>query len=194
MKIVHVITGLEKNGAEIMLRRLIKANLVDDFISSHKVISLTGLGHYDAVFQAQGEDVCALGLLSMLCFCSRLGGFNRLIALVEDIKSQIVQTWIVRSDSLGGLAAGLASASHVIRGGGGLCTSDYSIASRDTRTVRWQCARLSSFVANKIIRATQASLEASVKANYLVKKVMAILKGFYLIALPGQVGSGATIS
>lgn len=187
MSVVHIIVSLEKGGAEMMLRRLVEANMHAASGLRHVVVSLTDVGFHGAALRAQGAEVHALGLRGPVAL---LLGVYRLAAWLRRIKPCIVQTWMVHSDLLGGLAARLVRVPHVIWG---VRTTDYSVESRSTRAVRWLCARLSSTVPSKIVCAAQASLQASAQAGYDTRKLMVIPNGFDLAALRAHVGAGADI-
>lgn len=187
MPITHIIVGLNRGGAEMMLRRLVEADLSYSSKNKHSIITLTDIGFHGAALRAQGVEVHALGLRGPVALS--LGVF-RLAALLRRIKPSIVQTWMVHSDLLGGLAARLVGVPHVIWG---VRTTDYSVESRSTRAVRWLCARLSSTVPSKIVCAAQASLLASAQAGYDTRKLMVIPNGFDVAALRAHAGAGADI-
>jgi glycosyltransferase involved in cell wall biosynthesis len=186
-KVVHIIVGLGVGGAETQLRRLIQVNLFSRNNYKHIVISLTELGVHGEALRAQGVEVHALGLRGPLAL---LLGFFRLMALLRHIQPCIVQTWMVHSDLLGGLAARIVGVRHVIWG---VRTTDYSVESRSTRLVRWLCARLSSRIPDKIVCAAQAALLASNQARYDTRKLMVIPNGFDVVGLRARRGSGAVI-
>lgn len=185
--VVHIIVGLEKGGAEMMLRRLVEAHMQSATGSRHVVVSLTDVGFHGAALRAQGAEVHALGLRGPV---GLLLGVFRLAALLRRIKPSIVQTWMVHSDLLGGLAARLVGVPHLIWG---VRTTDYSVESRSTRAVRWLCARLSSSVPDKVVCAAQASLQSSAQAGYDTRKLMVISNGFDVTALRVHAGAGASL-
>lgn len=187
IRLAHVIVGMSKGGAEMMLRRLVEENLTNASGFQHVVISLTSLGDHGTALREQGVLVYAMDLRGSAGLFS---GLFRLVALLRGIRPQIVQTWMVHSDFLGGLAARLAGVPRVIWG---VRTTDYSVESRSTRAVRWLCARLSRVVPDKIVCAAQASLESSVKAGYAVGKLMVIPNGFDVGGLRLHMGTGAVV-
>jgi Glycosyltransferase len=96
--IVHVITGLETGGAELMLSRLVRGS--KDF--RHVVISLTGKGTIGPDLVSNGIEVIALGLRPGL---AALTGLPRLMLLIRRLRPALVQTWLYHADMLGTLAA-----------------------------------------------------------------------------------------
>lgn len=187
MMIAHVIVGLNRGGAEMMLRRLIEANLSSDSKNEHCVISLTDLGFHGPLLQERGVAVYAMGLSSPM---GLLAVGLRLISLLRKLKPDVVQTWMVHSDLMGGVAARLAGIRNVVWG---VRTTDYSEESRSTRAVRWLCARLSRVIPRKILSAAQASLAASAQAGYCAEKLLVIPNGFDVGALRLNVGAGAAV-
>ena len=187
MKVIHIIIGMDKGGAEKMLRRLIEINLMAGTESNHSLISLTNIGFHGSFLRAKGVDVNVLNIRGPL---SLVAGFSKLLSMLKKNPPHIVQTWMVHSDLLGGLAARLTGVPRVIWG---VRTTDFSVESRSTRAVRWLCARLSFFVPDKIVCAAQASLQSSAHAGYDFSKLMVIPNGFDLADLRAHVGSGATI-
>ncbi len=188
MKVIaHIIVGLEKGGAEMMLRRLVEANMLSTTGFRHVVVSLTDVGFHGAALREQGAEVHALGLRGPVAL---LFGVFRLAALLRRIKPVIVQTWMVHSDLLGGVAARLVGVHYVIWG---VHTTDYTVESRSTRAVRWLCARLSSIVPDRVVCVAKASLQASAQAGYDTRKLMVIPNGFDVLTLRADVGAGDLI-
>lgn len=185
--IVHVIVGLDRGGAEMMLRRLIEASLSLGSKNKHCVISLTDLGFHGRLLQERGVAVYAMGLSSSLGLLA-LG--LRLILLLRKLNPDVVQTWMVHSDLIGGVAARLAGVRSVVWG---VRTTDYSVESRSTRAVRWLCAQLSSVIPSKIVSAAHASIESSIEAGYSAKKLMVIHNGFDVDVLQSFRGKGDVI-
>lgn len=187
MSVLHIIIGMGKGGAEMMLRRLIEFNLQTKHHCQHHVVSLTNLGFHGKALREKGVAVHVLNLRGPTGF---VHGCYRLVSILRTHKPQIVQTWMGHSDLLGGLAARLAGVPHVIWG---VRTTDYSVESRSTQAVRWLCARLSFWVPDKIVCAAQASLQSSAQAGYDSSKLMVIPNGFDVAGLRAHAGGGAAI-
>mgnify|MGYP006177050835 CR=1 FL=1 len=126
IQLAHVIVGMSKGGAEMMLRRLVEENLKNASGFQHVVISLTSVGDHGTALREQGVLVYALDLRGPAAL---IRGLFRLVALLRDTRPQIVQTWMVHSDFLGGLAARFAGVPRVIWG---VRTTDYSVEARST--------------------------------------------------------------
>jgi len=171
----------------MMLKRLVSDPLLLAQGLEHHIISLSDVGALGPGLKAQGVSVHALNAGRM---CLILLAFFRLWVLIRRIKPDVVQTWMVHSDLLGGLAARLAGVQSVVWG---IRTTDYSVESRSTRWVRWVCARLSALVPTRIVCAAQASLLNSQAAGYAADKLMVIPNGFDVAQLSESLGAGQSI-
>ena len=105
MKIIHIITSLGNGGAEHTLFKICK---YDNF-NNHIVISLKGKEKYFLLLSKLGIKVYCLNMN----FFS-INKFFSLIKLLIVLKPDIVQTWLVHSDFIGGIAARLAGIKNII--------------------------------------------------------------------------------
>lgn len=187
MRVLHIISNLNIGGAELMLKRLVSEPLFRAQGLEHHIVSLLDEGVLGPVLKAQGVTVHALnaGHVALMPLV-----FFRLWRLIRRTKPDVVQTWMVHSDLLGGLAARLARVHSVVWG---VRTTDYSVESRSTRWVRWVCARLSGVVPARIVCAAQASLINSQAAGYAADKLMVIPNGFDVAQLTESLGAGKAI-
>jgi glycosyltransferase involved in cell wall biosynthesis len=104
--ILHLITGLDTGGAELMLARLVAR---PDPARHHAlVVSMIGPGSLGPALQRAGVEVCSLGM-------SRgwpdPRGLARLLALLRRVRPQVIQTWLYHADLLGLVAHRLAGVS-----------------------------------------------------------------------------------
>lgn len=105
MKVVHIITSLNDGGAEHTLFKLCKY----DHTNIHTVISLKGPGKYFTLLKKLGIKVYCLNFN----FYS-INKFIFLINLLRYLKPNIVQTWLVHADFIGGIAAKLSGIKKII--------------------------------------------------------------------------------
>ena len=187
MLCIHIISSLGVGGAELMLKRLASDPLFRTQGVEHHIISLRGAGALGPALKAQGVTVHALNAGHIVLIPL---AFFRLWKLILRTKPDVVQTWMVHSDLLGGLAARLAGVRSVVWG---VRTTDYSVESRSTRLVRWVCARLSGVVPARIVCAAQASLLNSQAAGYAADKLIVIPNGFDVAQLSESLGDGQAI-
>ncbi len=170
-----------------MLKRLASDPLFQAHGLENHIVSLRDEGILGAVLKARGVTVHALnaGHVALMPLA-----FFRLWRLIRHTKPDVVQTWMVHSDLLGGVAARLAGVRSVVWG---VRTTDYSVESHSTRWVRWVCARLSGLVPARIVCAAQASLRNSQAAGYVADKLMVIPNGFDVAQLSESLGAGQAI-
>jgi glycosyltransferase involved in cell wall biosynthesis len=187
MNITHIIIGLNVGGAELMLARLIETQRVCTGGGGHRVVSLTTVGEIGHRLRAQGVEVTALGMVSVLRVPIT---FWRLFWLLRFQRPDIVQTWMYHADLLGGLAARLAGIRAVVWG---IRTTDITVGgSRVTRVVRWLCARFSRRVPRRIICAANASLRVHAALGYDAARMTVIPNGVVLermVAAPDAVAA-----
>lgn len=107
-KIVHIITGLNSGGAEIMLLKLLSGMQRTGL--THAVISLGDRGVMASRLEEIGIQVLTCGMTP-----GRINPFKflKLVAMLRRLKPDLVQTWLYHADLLGGLAARLAGTPRV---------------------------------------------------------------------------------
>ncbi len=101
--IAHLITTLERGGAEAMLSKLVRVQATQGV--RPVVISLTGAGAYGPELERAGIAVWSLGMRRGVPEPMAL---FRLIGILRREKPQLLQTWLYHADLLGLLAAPLA--------------------------------------------------------------------------------------
>jgi len=102
MRILHVITGLRRAGAETMLAKLVGALAREGF--ENRVVCMIERGPLAAEIEAGGTSVTSLGMRSGFA----PGALMRLVAIIRRFQPDIVQTWLYHAD-LAGLIAATAS-------------------------------------------------------------------------------------
>ena len=105
MRVVHIITGLGDGGAEHTLFKICKY----DIQNKHIIISLKDDGKYFALLKKIGIEVYCLNLNLF-----SVNKFYFLIKLLRSLKPNIVQTWLVHGDFIGGIAARLAGIKNIV--------------------------------------------------------------------------------
>ena len=173
-KVVHVIIGLNVGGAELMLKRLV-LNSQQKGNFHHEVISLTDLGVIGQDLKEAGISVYTLNMSSVLSLFSIYFSLKKLL---NEIKPDIVQTWMYHADFLGGLAAKSLGIKKIIWG---IRTTDVTQgASRLTVGLRKICAKLSYSVPTDIVCAAHVSKETHIRVGYDASKMHVIPNGFEL--------------
>jgi glycosyltransferase involved in cell wall biosynthesis len=145
IRVVHIITGLGRGGAEGSLTGVVAR--LDPARFHNTVVSLTDEGAFGARIRAAGIEVHSLGLRRGLVDPR---GLVRLAMLLRALNPDLVQTWMYHADLLGLLASGLAGRPPVVWNV--RCSNmEFRRYSRLTRMVVWTLARLSLWPAAVVV-------------------------------------------
>lgn len=107
--VVHIITGLETGGAEMMLYKLLSK--MDQTRFHNIVISLAGLGTLGTPLQQMGVEVHALNLRHGISY---VVGFFKAIRILRHIRPDVLQTWLYHADFLGSLTGKIAAVPNIV--------------------------------------------------------------------------------
>ena len=170
MKIIHIITGLEDGGAENLLYKICK----HDHSNNHVVISLMSGGKYFSLLRKIRIKVYSLDMK----FYSILRFFY-LIRLLRILKPDVIQTWLVHGDFIGGIAARLAGIKNVVWT---ILYSKLDISIEKKRTILLIkiLAKLSYIIPKLILVISKASKKNCQNLGYHKKKIRLIFSGFDL--------------
>jgi glycosyltransferase involved in cell wall biosynthesis len=171
VKVLHVISGLDTGGAEVMLAKLLRATASQ---VEGRVVSLTGDG-------VVGERIRALGVETVLLGMRRgIPDPRGVLALASEFRRfrpDVVQTWMYHADLIGGLSARLAGRPPVIWG--------IRNAELDDATARWTtrqtlraCALLSGFLPSRIVSCSERARDFHVARGYRADRIVVIPNGF----------------
>jgi glycosyltransferase involved in cell wall biosynthesis len=174
IKVTHIITGLDADGAETVLHRL--TSRMDPDCFQNEVISLIEMGPMAERLRASGLRVRALNM--------RRGVPNpyhllRLVRWLKDSRPNVVQTWMYHANLLGGIAARVAGKTPVIWG----IHHTNLEPSQNKRLTIWtarMCARISATIPQRIVCCSEASREAHERFGYAQQKMEVIPNGFDL--------------
>lgn len=98
VKVLHILSGLWLGGAETLLYRLVQR----DSGFTHEVICLGERNYYSGPIEQLGVKVHHLNMASVGSYAS---GALRLNRLVRESGADVVQCWMYRANTFGGLAA-----------------------------------------------------------------------------------------
>lgn len=135
IRVLHVITGLDTGGAEVMLLKLVERSDRSRF--SHRVVSMARPGAIGRQIDDTGVPVSTLEMDSGV---PDPRGFARLMAITRRVAPDVIQTWLYHAD-LAGLAAGRAFRTPVVWNL--RSSSPLTDLSKKTAMVVRACARLS---------------------------------------------------
>lgn len=183
-RVVHVITGLNTGGAELMLVKLLSGMDRSRFESS--VISLTPPGPVQDKLTALGIPVFSLGLTRGM---PDVRGVGRLFKQLILVRPHIVQTWLYHADLLGGLVGRLAYRPKVVWN---IRNSTLQAGSTKRLTVLTvgACARLSRFLPDKILCCSEQAKALHIRWGYAADRFEVIPNGFDLSAWKPDAAAG----
>lgn len=172
VRVTHIITDLTRDGAEMMLYRLLSNTNRDEFPS--EVISLTTRGELAQPLETLGVRVRALGFRPnqpnpMLIL--------RLAQWLRISRPDILQTWMYHSDLIGGLAGSVARCPRVlwnIRHS----TLDAATDKRQTIWTAKACAWLSHVIPARVVCCSDAAQRVHAAFGYANERLQTIPNGF----------------
>ena len=106
--VVHLITDLQRGGAERMLQRLVSHR---EAALRHTVISLQDEGAYGPAMRDAGVAVHCLGMRPGLPSPAALW---QLIGLLRRLRPDVLQTWLYHADLMGSIAGRLAGIRAIV--------------------------------------------------------------------------------
>lgn len=173
-RLVHIITGLDTGGAEMMLFKLLLA--MDRNLFSPAVISLTDAGPVADKIRSLDIPVETLGM--------KRGAPNpqslfRLVRRLRQRRPDLIQTWMYHSDLIGAVAAKMAGNVPLAWG---VHNSNLDRAKSKSMTI-WTariCARLSRRFPKSIVCCSEASRRVHALMGYDMAKMVVIPNGFDL--------------
>ena len=170
IKIVHIITGLQDGGAENILYKICQY----DKINHHVVISIISEGKYLSLLNNLGIKVFCLNMK----FYSILK-FIYLIKLIRSLKPDIVQTWLVHGDFIGGIAAKIAGIKNIVWN---VLYSKLDISVEKIRTIIIIkiLAKLSYIIPKLIIVISKSAQRNCVNIGFKKNKIKLVNSGFDL--------------
>lgn len=174
IRIVHVCTDLEPNGAQGMLLRLLGALDRERFAS--EVVSLAGEGALAPRLRELGVRVHAVGLTPSSRGIWRLGLLHRRLGrLAQDV----THTWLYHANLVGGLSARIGGGGKVLWAvRHGELVSDEAPAT--TRAVARACARLAHRLPDHIVCCAESALRRHAAAGYPESRMSVVPNGFDL--------------
>lgn len=174
LTVLHVITDLDRGGAETALYRLL-LNIASDSEQRHFVVSLRDRGFFGDKLEAAGVTVFSFGLEGALDLPV---AFFQLVMLMRRLRPDVVQTWLYHADLLGGFAAQFCGKPPVIWGVHTVHLDPSS--SLLTKFIRRICARTSTWLPSLILCVAHAAVENHVALGYDRSRMMVVPNGFSL--------------
>lgn len=168
MKILHIITGLNGGGAEMMLYRIIKhsPNPAD-----HRVVSLLSGG----IFYRKIKDLgCIVESLDMTKNPLTFSPF-RLLRIIKDARPDAIQCWMFHANIIGGFFGRLAGVKNIVWG------IHHTMTKHDRKishVINKICALMSYNFCKTVICCGLRPLELCKQTGYCQKKLKCVFNGF----------------
>ncbi len=171
MRVVHVITGLNTGGAEVMLARLLAATDRERFES--RVLALGRWGPIGDEIAALGVPVEALGLAAGPGLPMQVATLGRRL---RRARPDVIQTWLYHADLLGGLAGKLATGAPIVWG---LHSSNLEPGVVKPGTIRaaQACARLSGWLPSAVVCCSESTRDLHERLGYRRDRLVVIPNG-----------------
>jgi glycosyltransferase involved in cell wall biosynthesis len=170
MKVLHVISGLSRGGAEAALCRLIAGS--SDI--QHEVLVLTHNKEMDDQIRAAGASVHYIDLKAFFALPARL--FST-VKFIRRSRPDVLQTWMYHADVIGGLLARIVGIRAIAWGVHHACP-DAPDLGRGARLFAWLGMQLSSWVPSEIVACSVTSRICHVRYGYSSDKVRVIKNGY----------------
>jgi glycosyltransferase involved in cell wall biosynthesis len=174
MKILHIPTGLDVGGAEMMMQKVITYS---NSKYQHEVIAIAPPPPGDPV----GEKLRSLGIKVTILNMSRgkleLDKVYRLRQLIKDSAPDVVQTWMYHADAIGGTMAKLAGVKHVAWSLHN-ANCDAESMGKTTAAVIQLCSKLSQVVPQAIHCCAHSTKSIHIANGYPAEKMVVVPNGF----------------
>ncbi len=174
MKIVHIITGLEEGGAEKTLYKICKY----DIFNEHTIISIISLKDSDKYYSLLND--LGIKIYSLDIKFYSVIKFLYLVKLIKSLKPNVIQTWLVHGDLIGGIASRLAGFNQIV------WNVRYSKLERGVVKLRTLflikiLSKLSFIIPKIIITVSDSALENCKNLGYSNHKLRLIYNGYEAI-------------
>ena len=170
MRVLHIITGLGRGGAETLLYQFCKY----DKESEHIVVSLSGSQDYEKKLKQIDIQVHTLNFSnSKINFL----GLIKLYKLIRQVKPDIIQTWMIHADMIGGLLARFAGIKNIFWGVHHTNLIEGS-SKKMTMLIIKINSILSYFIPRKIIYCAKNSKEVQESIGFQSSKGVVINNGY----------------
>jgi glycosyltransferase involved in cell wall biosynthesis len=170
IKVMHVITGLRRGGAEHCLLRLVQRMDRDRFSTS--IVTILPLGPLAEEIKNANIKVATLNCSTAIQMPLALW---RLVRKIREFKPDIVQTWLYHADVLGTLAALSSSQVRLVWN-----VRNSEPTSENRRSWRFMLSMLAllSRSPDCIVANSRAGIEAHVQAGYKPSRWICIPNGW----------------
>ena len=168
IKIIHIISSLEKGGAQGLLFEIIKNLNKPKY--HHMIISLKPGNAYEEITRSNNINVVSMHLN----FLNLANSFVRIVRMVKKFKPNIIQSWMYHADFLTIILKPFLSASNII-------WSFHHANPRNNRKssvfIARICSKFSNIVPESIIACSNLTKLEHINFGYSPKKIIVINNG-----------------
>ena len=177
MKILHIITGLNKGGAETLLCNLCQF----DKEHEHEIISLSYVKDSQSLSSMHNFSIHSLNFPVGKI---RIFGLFKLYKLIKKIKPDAIQTWLIHADLIGGIAARFSGIKNIFWGVHHTILLPGKVKFSTIFVLKCN-AFLSNFVPKKIIYCAEKSRQIQESIGFNKSKGLVIQNGYDIKNLLG---------
>jgi len=170
MKVLHIITGLNKGGAETLLCNLCEY----DNQFKHTIISLSDIHELELSFSKKNIKVFSLNFPDGKI---KISGISKLYRLIKKLNPDVVQTWMIHADFIGGIVARLAGIKNIFWGVHHTILF-YGSVKWSTILILKLNALLSHLIPKKIVYCAEKSRSAQESIGFKKSKGVVIQNGY----------------
>ena len=170
MKILHIITGLNKGGAETLLCNLCQF----DKEHEHEIISLSYVKDSQSLSSMHNFSIHSLNFPVGKI---RIFGLLKLYKLIKKIKPDAIQTWLIHADLIGGIAARFSGIKNIFWGVHHTILLPGKVKFSTIFVLKCN-AFLSNFVPKKIIYCAEKSRQIQESIGFNKSKGLVIQNGY----------------
>ena len=170
MKILHIITGLNKGGAETLLCNLCQF----DKEHEHEIISLSYVKDSQSLSSMHNFSIHTLNFPVGKI---RIFGLFKLYKLIKKIKPDAIQTWLIHADLIGGIAARFSGIKNIFWGVHHTILLPGKVKFSTIFVLKCN-AFLSNFVPKKIIYCAEKSRQIQESIGFNKSKGLVIQNGY----------------
>ncbi|RDH43209.1 glycosyltransferase [Zooshikella ganghwensis] len=178
MIVLHIITGLNRGGAEFSLLKILLSDT--EWKKKSVIISLTDVGELGSFLLSRGFKVYSLKMNKLLKAPSAI---IRLITIIKKINPDIVHTWMYHADFVGGLASRFCGIKNIVWS---IRRSTAPPKSSMTYYILLLCAKTSNWIPRKIVCVAKSAAKNHISYGYFKEKIVVIHNGIDFDKLKGD--------
>lgn len=174
MKIVHIITSMNKGGAETTLFKILEYAKSIKSEDKHIIITFAKFNYFESKIEKLNYEFYKINFVNKYLFFIY---FIKLYKILREIRPDLVQCWMYHASFLGGIASKLIGIKKIIWN---IRHSNFKFTKTKLSTIIIikLCSYLSKIIPNKIIYCSNSSYEFHSSIGYETRKKLLIYNGY----------------